>query len=77
LGARQAQIVLKEVHERVVRRHFVIDIIAKKILNARCWWQPLFKDTLDFCKIYTNYQKIKGFKTKSLAKLVTKLLKEP
>jgi hypothetical protein len=33
--------------------------------------------THDFCKSYDNCQKIRGFKTKSLAKLVTTFLEEP
>ncbi len=57
--------------------HFATNIIAKKILNARYWWPTLLKDIHDFCKSCDNRQKIRGFKTKSLAKLVTTLLEEP
>jgi hypothetical protein len=35
LTSSKAHIVLKELHEGVARGHFVADIIAKKILNAR------------------------------------------
>jgi hypothetical protein len=68
---------LKELHEGVVGEHFVAYIIAKKILDAEYWWPTLFKDIHDFCKNYDSCQKIGGFKTKSLAKLVITLLKEP
>jgi hypothetical protein len=34
----------------VVRGHFVVHIIAKKILDARYWWPTLFKDTREFCR---------------------------
>ncbi len=73
----EAQIILKELHERVVRGHFVAYIIAKKFLDVGYWWPTLFKDTHDFCKSCDSCQKIGGFKTKSLAKLVTTLLEEP
>jgi hypothetical protein len=76
LTTSKAYIILKELHEKVAGRHFVMDIIAKKILDARYWWPTLFKDTREFCKSCDNYQKIKGFKTKSLAKLVPTFPKE-
>ncbi len=37
----------------------------------------VFKDIHEFCKSYDSYQKIGRLKTKSLAKLVTRLPKEP
>jgi len=73
----EAQIILKELHEGVVRGHFTIDIIVKKIMDVRYWWPTLFKDIHDFCTNYDNYQKIRKLKTKSLAKLVTTLLEKP
>jgi hypothetical protein len=77
LTTSKTQIVLKELHERMARRHFVADITAKKILNARYWRPTLFKDIHDFCKSCNNCQKIRGLKIESLAKLVTTLLEEP
>jgi hypothetical protein len=59
----EAQFVLKELYEGVVRGHFVIDIIAKKILNARYWWPTLFNDSQDFCKSCDNCKKNGGIKT--------------
>jgi hypothetical protein len=73
----ETQIILKELHKGVVRKHFVTYIIVKKILNAKYWWPTLFKDTHDFCKNYDNCQKIRGLNTKSLAKLVTTIPKKP
>jgi hypothetical protein len=55
----------------VAKGHFVVNIIAKKILDAGYWWPILFKDIHDFCKSCDNCQKIGGFKTFFLAKLVT------
>jgi hypothetical protein len=51
----EAQIVLKELHEGVVRRHFVANIIVKKILDVGYWWPTLFKHTHDFCRSCDNY----------------------
>jgi len=56
---------------------FFVNITTKRILDVGYWWPTLFKDTHDFCKSYESYQKIGGLKTKSLAKLVTTLVKEP
>jgi hypothetical protein len=35
LTTSEAQIILKKLHEGMVRGHFVIDIIVKKILDVR------------------------------------------
>jgi hypothetical protein len=76
LTTSKAQIVIKELHARMVGGHFVANITIKKILDAGYWWPTLFKDTNDFCKSYDSCQKIR-LKTKSLAKLVTTLIEEP
>ncbi len=73
----EAQIVLKELHEGVAGGHFVVDIVAKKILDACYQWPTLLKNALEFCRSCDNCQKIGGLKTKSLAKLVTTLPEEP
>jgi hypothetical protein len=65
LTTSQAQIVLKELHEGMARRHFATSIIVKKILDARYWWPTLFKHTHDFCTSCDNCQKFG--KKKSLA----------
>ncbi len=51
----EAHIVLKELHERVVRGHFVVDITMKQILDVGYWCPTLFKDIHDFCKSCDNY----------------------
>jgi hypothetical protein len=77
LTTSEAQFFLKELHEIMVRRHFVTYITTKKILDEGYWWPTLFKDIHDFCKNYDSCQKIRGFKTKNLSKLVTTFLEEP
>jgi hypothetical protein len=77
LTTSKTKIVLKELHEGVVGKHFVVDNTAKKILNVRYWLPTLFKDTHEFCKSCDGCQKVGGLKTKSLAKLVRTLPKEP
>jgi hypothetical protein len=39
----KTHIVLKELHEGMVGKHFVVDITINKILDARYWWPTLFK----------------------------------
>jgi hypothetical protein len=72
----QAQIILKELHEGVKRRHFATNITTKFFLDARYWWPILLKDIHEFCKSCDNCQKFTGLKIKSLTKLVTTLLEE-
>jgi hypothetical protein len=73
----KAQIVLKELHEGMVGKHFVANINTKKIMDVGFWWPTLLKNIHEFCKSCDNYQNIGGLKTKTLAKLVTIFLKEP
>jgi hypothetical protein len=68
---------MRELHEEMVGRHFVTDIIAKKFLDVGYWCPTLFKDTHEYYISYDSCQKIRGLKTKSLAKLVTTFLEEP
>jgi hypothetical protein len=76
LTTSEAHIATKELHG-MAKGHFVVDITAKKILDAGYWWPILFNGILGFCKSCDAYQKIRGLKTKSLAKLVRTLLEEP
>jgi hypothetical protein len=50
----KAQIVLKELHEGVVGRHFVANVTAKKFLDVGYWWPTLFKYTCEFCRSCDN-----------------------
>jgi hypothetical protein len=63
--------------KKMAGRCFAANNIAKKILNSKYWWPNLFKDIHDFCKSCNKGKKIRGLKTKSLAKLVTTFLEEP
>ncbi len=51
LTSLEAHIVIKELHEGVAKRHFVANIIAKKILDAGYWWPTLFKILKNFAKV--------------------------
>ncbi len=73
----EAHIILKELHEGVARGHFPTDITIKKNLHVGYWWFTLFKDIHEFYRKCDNCHKTKGLKTKSLTKLVIKLLEEP
>ncbi len=77
LTTSKAQISLKELCGGVVGGHYAIDIIVKKILDARYWWPILFKDIFDFCKSCDSCSKIRRPKIKCLAKLQTTLPEEP
>jgi hypothetical protein len=77
LTTSEAQFVLKELHKRVARKHFVANIIAKKNLDSGYWWPALFQDIHEFCRICDSCQKTRGLKTKSLDNFVTTLPKEP
>jgi hypothetical protein len=50
----ETSIILKELHEGVVG-HFATNITTKKFMDAKYWWQTLFKDTHKFCKSCDNY----------------------
>jgi len=50
LIASKTHIVLKELHEGVVGKHFTADITTKKILDVGYYWPTLFMDTHEFCK---------------------------
>jgi hypothetical protein len=40
--------VMKELHEGPLGGHFTIEIIKKKILDARYWWPTLYRDVNDY-----------------------------
>jgi hypothetical protein len=62
LATSETQIVLKELHQRMVRGHFVTNITTKKFLDARYWWPILLKNINEFCRSCDNCQKIGGLK---------------
>jgi hypothetical protein len=68
---------MKELHEGPLRRHFVTEIMQRKILNVGYWWPIMYKDMHNYCRSCDACQKIGGLEIQSLVKLVTSLLKEP
>jgi hypothetical protein len=51
--------------------------MKKKILDARYWWPILYKDVNDYWRSCDACQITECLASKSLAKLVTSLPKEP
>ncbi len=49
--------VMKELHEGPSRGHFVIEIMQKKISNARYQWATMYRDMHDYCRSYDACQK--------------------
>jgi len=41
---------MKELHEGLLRGHFVIEITQRKTLDAGYWWPTMYKDVHDYCK---------------------------
>jgi hypothetical protein len=62
--------ILHEFHEGIGGGHFVVDIIAKKILDVGYWWPKLFHDAFEFCKSCDACQKARGLTMQNLGKLV-------
>ncbi len=69
--------VMRKLHEGPLKRHFVIEIMQRKILDARYWWPTMYKDVHDYCKSCDACQRVRGLATQSLVKLVTSLPKKP
>ncbi len=59
------------------KRTFCYKYYCNKNFRCKYWWPTLFKDIHEFCRSCNNCQKIGGFKTKNLVKLVTTLIEEP
>jgi hypothetical protein len=69
--------VLQELQGGVAGRHFSLNIIVKKILDAIYWWPTMNRDVHEYCQTYDQYQTTTNMLTQNLAKLVTILLEEP
>ncbi len=69
--------VMRELHEGPLGRHFAIEIMERTILDARYWWPTMYRDVHDYCRSYDACQKTRGLATQILAKLITSLLEEP
>jgi hypothetical protein len=72
----ETEMVMKELHEGPIGRHFAIEITQRKILDAGYWWPTMYRDVHDYCKSCDASQQTKGLATQSLANLVTNFLKE-
>lgn len=46
----EAKKILRECHEGICGRHFVVDSTARKILTAGYFWPCLFKDCAKYCQ---------------------------
>ncbi len=64
---------MRKLNERPSGGHFAIEIMQRKILDARYWWPTLYKDVNDYCKSYDACQRTRRLATQSLVKLVTNL----
>ncbi len=50
LTTTKTQMVMKESHEGPSRRHFVTEIMQRKILDVGYWWPTMYRDVHDYCK---------------------------
>jgi hypothetical protein len=73
----ETQKILGELHEGFGGGHFIVDTIAKKIIDVGYWWPKLVRDVFEFYRSCDACQKTRGLATQSLAKLVATLPKEP
>jgi hypothetical protein len=49
--------VMKKLHERPLRWHFVTKITQRKILDVRCWWPTMYRDVYDYYRFCDACQK--------------------
>ncbi len=68
---------MKELHERPLVGHFVTKIMQRKILDVGYWWPTMYRDMHDYYNSCDACQRIGGLAIQSLAKLITRLPKEP
>jgi hypothetical protein len=54
---------MKGLHERPSGRHFIIEIMQRKILDVGYWWPTIYKDVHNYCKSCGACQRIKGLAT--------------
>jgi hypothetical protein len=69
--------VLQELHGRVAKRHFSLDITMRKIPNPGYWWPTMNRDIHEYCRACDQCQRTGNMLTQNLAKLVITLLEEP
>jgi hypothetical protein len=73
----EAQMVMKELHERPLGGRFATEITHRKILDVGYWWQTMYKDVHDYYKFCDACQRTKGLEIQGLVELVTSLPKKP
>jgi hypothetical protein len=44
--------VIRELHEGPLKRHFAIEITRRRILDVGYWWPTMYIDVHDYCKSY-------------------------
>jgi hypothetical protein len=57
LTTTKAQMVMKELHERPLRAHFVTKIKKMKMLDVGYWWPTLYRDVHDYYKSCDSCQR--------------------
>jgi hypothetical protein len=58
--------VIKELHEGPSRRHFVIEVTERNILNVGYWWPIMYKDVHDYFISCDACQRTRRLVTQSL-----------
>jgi len=71
LTSTKEHMVMKELHEGPLRRHFATKIMERKILDVGYWWPIMYRDVHDYYISCDACQKTRRLTTQSLAKLVT------
>ncbi len=51
---------MKKLHERPSRGHFAIEIMQRKILDARYWWPTMYMDMHDYYRYCDACQRTRG-----------------
>jgi len=46
----KVQKVIKELHDGIVRGHFIIEITHKKSLDVGYFWPTIYKNVSEFCR---------------------------
>jgi len=72
----QVPTILRELHGRVLGRHFFSNITMKKILDVGYWWLMMNWNAHEYCQTYDQCQRTGNPLTQNLAKLVTTLPKD-
>ncbi len=63
LTTTKAQMVMREMHERPSRGHFVIETTQRKILDVGYQWPTMYRDVNDYCRSCDARQRTGGWVT--------------